>query len=172
VRISYFGETKYDEKEALAMEALGEILTIKLVEQLRETESGVYGIGAYGYLGKVPYGQYGFNISFPCGPENAEKLTASALKELQKIVDKGPEAKDLSKYKEAELLEYKKNLKENQYWLNSFSNAYALETNPEGLLKREEKVKGLTAKEIQAVAKKYIGKYKIVAILMQEEGTK
>nr|WP_322625733.1 insulinase family protein [uncultured Flavobacterium sp.] len=172
VRISYFGETKYDEKEALAMEALGEILTIKLVEQLRETESGVYGIRAYGYLGKVPYGQYGFNISFPCGPENAEKLTTSALNELQKIVDKGPEAKDLSKFKEAELLEYKKNLKENQFWLNTFSNAYALETSADGILKKEEKIKALTAKEIQAVAKKYIGKDKIVGILMPEEGTK
>lgn len=172
VRISYYGETTYNEKEARALDALGEILTIKLIEQLRETESGVYGIRASGYMGKVPYGQYGFDIQFPCGPENAEKLTASALNELQKIVDKGPEAKDLDKYKEAELLEYKKELKENSFWLQGFSTAYSMEGNPETLLKKEEKVKALTAKDIQEVAKKYITNNKFVAILMPEQKTK
>lgn len=109
VIILYYGDTTYSTKEASAMKALGEVLTIKLIEELRENESGVYGVGASGSMSKVPYGSYNFSISFPCGPENAEKLTTSALKELQKIIDNGPVAKDVTKFKEAELLEYKKN---------------------------------------------------------------
>src|SRR5690606_31947297 len=54
VRITYGGETTYSKKENLAMEALGEILTIKLIEELREKEGGVYGAGAYGGLNKIP----------------------------------------------------------------------------------------------------------------------
>jgi zinc protease len=46
-----------------------------------------------GSLGKVPYGSYNFSINFPCGPENAEKLTKIALAELQKMIDNGPEQK-------------------------------------------------------------------------------
>jgi zinc protease len=43
------------------------------------------------------------SVSFPCGPENADKLTKSAIAEVQKLIDKGPEQKDLDKYKEGEL---------------------------------------------------------------------
>ena len=71
----------------MALSALGEVATIKVIEKLREDESGIYGGGARGGMSKVPYGSYNFSISFPA-PENAEKLTKSALTELQKIIDK------------------------------------------------------------------------------------
>jgi zinc protease len=169
VTIMYYGDAAYTQKEALAMEALGEILTIKLVEELRENESGVYGVNARGSMSKVPYGSYSFNISFPCGPDNAEKLTASALRELQKIIEKGPEAKDLAKYKEGELLEFKKDLKENRYWIRSLRTAYTNGTSPEELLTKEQKVTALTAKEVQEVAKKYLTKDKVIGMLMPEK---
>ncbi|NBL63650.1 insulinase family protein [Flavobacterium sp. NST-5] len=169
VRIMFYGDTPYSAKEDLAIQALGEVLTIKLVEELRENESGVYGVGARGNMNKIPYGSYSFSISFPCGPENAEKLTASALKELQKIIENGPTAEDLAKYKEGELLDYKKNSKENRFWLSTLSNAYTNELNPEEVLTYEAKIKALNAKEIQDVAKKYLTKDKVVAILMPEK---
>lgn len=169
VNIMYYGDATYTPKEAFAMEALGEVLTIKLIEELRENESGVYGVGAYGSMGKVPYGSYNFNISFPCGPDNAEKLTASALRELQKIIDNGPDEKDLAKYREAELLEYKKNVKENRFWLSNFSRAYINSTNPADVLETEKKINSVTAADIQAVAKKYLTKDKVIGILMPEK---
>ena len=169
VTIMYYGEATYTPKEALAMQALGEILTIKLVEELRENESGVYGVSAYGSMGKVPYGSYNFNISFPCGPDNAEKLTESALREVKKIVDNGPESKDLTKFKEGELLDYKKDIKENRYWLSNFSRSYNNGTNPEDVFLFEQRLGALTAKEIQDVAKKYLTKDKVVGMLMPEK---
>ncbi len=169
VTIMYYGDTPYSAKEALAMRALGEVLTIKLIEQLRESESGVYGISARGSMNKVPYGSYSFNIGFPCGPENAEKLTASALNELQKIIDNGPEAKDLDKFKEAELQDYKKNIKENKFWMSNFIKSYTYGISYDEVLKAEENIKALTAKELQDVAKKYLSKDKVIGILMPEK---
>jgi zinc protease len=93
VTIMFYGDAKYSAKDAMSMQALGEVLTIKLIEQLRENESGVYGVSARGIMNKIPNGSYSFNIGFPCGPDNAEKLTASALKELQNIIDNGPDEK-------------------------------------------------------------------------------
>ena len=168
VTIMYYGEAPYSTKEATALTALGEVLTIKLLEELRENESGVYGISARGSMNKVPYGSYNFNIGFPCGPENAEKLTASALKELQKIIDNGPEEKDINKYKEAEALEYKKKMKENRYWMTNFTKAFMNGSNPEDILIASENVKAVTAKDIQDVAKKYLSKDKTIGILMPE----
>jgi zinc protease len=168
VTIMFYGEAKYSPKEALAMEALGEVLTIKLVEQLRESESGVYGVSARGTMNKVPYGLYNFNIGFPCGPENAEKLTASALNELQKIITNGPEEKDLAKYKEGELADYRKDSKENRFWLANFTKSFLNSSNPENALKYEAEVNAITAKDIQEVAKKYLTKDKVIGMLMPE----
>ena len=168
VTIMFYGDAPYSAKEAVAMTALGEVLTIKLVEELRENESGVYGVNARGSMAKVPYGSYNFNISFPCGPENAEKLTASALAELDKIIKNGPDEKDVNKYKEAEALDYKKKIKENRYWMTNFTRSFTNGSSPEEILTASEKVKEVTAKDIQDVAAKYLSKDKVIGILMPE----
>ncbi|UOK42756.1 MULTISPECIES: M16 family metallopeptidase [Flavobacterium] len=169
VNIMYYGDAQYSAKDAFALQALGEVLTIKLVEQLRENESGVYGVNARGSMMKMPYGYFNFNINFPCGPDNAEKLTASALNELQKIIANGPEAKDMAKFKEGELLDFKKESKENRFWLSNFIRSYSNDQSAEEVLKFEEKVNALTAKEVQDVAKKYLTKDKVVGMLMPEK---
>lgn len=169
VNIMIYGDTKYDAKEAFALRALGEVLTIKLIEELRENESGVYGVGARGSMNKVPYGSYSFTISFPCGPENAEKLTESALRELNKVIEKGPEQKDLDKFKEASRLEYKESLKENRYWMAVLKRGYTEDVNPEEVFQFEAKLNALTVKELQDVAKKYLSKDKVIGMLMPEE---
>jgi zinc protease len=168
VTIMFYGDATYTADEALAMQALGEVLTIKLIEELRENESGVYGVSARGSMSKVPNGAYSFTIGFPCGPENAEKLTASALTELQKMIDNGPQEKDVIKFKEGEILDYKKDIKENRFWLSNLTKAYTNGVSAEEMLKMEEKVNALTAKNIQDVAKKYLTKDKVIGMLMPE----
>lgn len=169
VTIMFTGEATYSSQEAIAITALGEVLTIKLVEELRENESSVYGVSARGSMSKVPSGSYNFNIGFPCGPDNAEKLIASALSEIDKIIKNGPQEKDLLKYKEGEALEYKKRIKENRYWMSNFTRSYINGSNPEDVLIASEKVKAITAKDIQDVAVKYLSKDKIVGILMPDK---
>lgn len=170
VTISYSGETPYNEKEALALAALGEVATIKVIEKLREDESGIYGGGARGSMNRIPYSAYNFSISFPCGPENAEKLTKSAVTELQKLIDKGPEQKDLDKYKEGEYNDNKTELKDNMFWLSALSKNQLDGSDKYDILNYQEKVKALTVKDLQDVAKKYLGKGKITATLMPEDG--
>lgn len=169
VTIMYYGDAKYSAKDAMSMQALGEVLTIKLIEQLRENESGVYGVSARGSMNKVPNGSYSFTIGFPCGPDNAEKLTASALKELQNIIDKGPDEKDVAKFKEGELADFRKDSKENRYWLSNFTRSYTNGSSAEEVLKFEETVNAVTAKDIQDIAKKYLTKDKVIGILMPEK---
>lgn len=170
VQINYSGEAKYDEKEALALAALGEVATIKVIEKLREDEAGIYGGGARGGMSKVPFGSYYFNISFPCGPENADKLTKIAIAEVQKLIDKGPEQKDLDKFKEAEMNDDKTNIKENSYWLNALAKNQLDGTDKYDILNYLTNVNALTVKDLQNVAKKYLSKGRIVATLMPEDG--
>ncbi len=170
VSITYSGEAPYNEKEALALQALGEVATIKVIEKLREDESGIYGGGARGGMYKMPYNNYSFSINFPCGPENAEKLTKSAIAELQRLIDKGPEQKDLDKYKEGEYNDDKTNMKDNMYWMNALTKNQLDGSDQYEILNYQEKVKALTVKDLQDVAKKYLTKGRIVATLMPEDG--
>lgn len=168
VRISYSGETTYSKKENLAMQALGEILTIKLIEELREKEGGVYGASASGSLSKLPYGSYNFSIGFPTNPADADKLIELTLEEIEKIQQNGPEETDLTKFKEGEMTDYTKSLKENRYWLNVLISAFNNQTNPEKALDFEENLKALSAEDVQAVANKYLNKNRVIAILKPE----
>ena len=153
VRISYTGETTYSEKENLAMQALGEILTIKLIEELREKEGGVYGASASGSLNKLPYGSYNFSVGFPSNPADADKLIELTLKEVEKIQQNGPDAADLAKFIEGEMTDYTKSHKENRYWLNVMLNAFNNQEDPTNALDFEKNLRALTTKDVQEVAK-------------------
>ncbi|WP_037321148.1 pitrilysin family protein [Salegentibacter sp. Hel_I_6] len=169
VNILWNGETNYKAEEDFTMKALGEILTIKLVEQLREEEAGVYGVGARGNLSKIPYGSYSFNISFPCGPENVESLTEAALAEVEKIKENGPTDKDLEKIKETFLVQRKDQLQENRFWLSQLETADMEEREIDEILKYEEKVAALSKEEIKEVANKYLNENYLLGVLMPEK---
>lgn len=169
VRITYHGPTEYDAKEALAFKSLAEVLSIKLIEKLREEEGGVYGAGANASISKMPYGWYRFNISFPCGPENVEKLKNAALTEVEKLIASGPSEKDLDKVKEAQILDRKEDIKENRFWLRTLKNADYQDKDASKIFDFEETVRSLTTADLQNVAKKYLTKGYILGIHNPEQ---
>ncbi len=75
----------------------------------------------------------------------------------------------MDKFKEAEIQDFRKESKENRFWLSNFIRSYSNEQSAEEVLKFEEKVNALTAKEVQEVAKKYLTKDKVVGMLMPEK---
>jgi len=164
VRITYHGPTEYDAKEAHAFKSLAEVLSIKLIEKLREEEGGVYGAGANASISKIPYGWYRFNISFPCGPENVDKLKAATLAEVEKLITEGPSQKDLDKVKEAQILDRKEDIKENRFWLQNLKNADYQDKDASKLFEFEENVRSLTVADLQNVAKKYLTQGYILGI--------
>ena len=169
VRMTYHGPTDYNAKEAHAFESLAEVLSIKLIEKLREEEGGVYGAGANARISDMPYGWYSFNISFPCGPENVDKLIDATLVEVDNLVKNGPTEKDLAKVKEAQILEYKENLKKNRFWLGQLKNADYRKKDAHDILKFEQNVNNITVKDLHNVAKKYLTQGYILGIHNPEQ---
>lgn len=164
VRIIYQGTAEYNAKEALTMETIGEVLTIKLIEKLREEEGGVYGVGASGDINKTPYGWYSMTISFPCGPENVEKLKTAALNEVETLIKNGPTDEDLAKVKENLLLDRKEDLKDNRFWLNLLKNADYEQEDASKVLNYDVRVNELTKQDLKDVAQKYLTKGHITVI--------
>ena len=155
VKLAFTGDFDYDRKEAYHISSLAEILDIKLTESLREEESGVYGVSAFGYTDKIPHSNYYLGIEFPCAPENVDRLIEATFKEIKKLQENGPTEEDLNKIKETQKLEMKENLKKNEFWLSTLRNSYLYDKDYTKLMDYEEKINGLTIEGLKETANKY-----------------
>ncbi|CAN5391351.1 insulinase family protein [soil metagenome] len=155
ITIAFTGEAPFSDNEQLKLQALIELMNIKLIETLREELSGIYGGGMSGSLSKIPYNSYAINVSLPCGPENVDKLMKATFDEIQKIKDNGPSVEDLNKVKETFEKQHQVDLKDNSYWLNRLQRTGELNLNPSDILTINSRMKAFTPKEIQEAAKKY-----------------
>ncbi len=168
VNIVYTGETKYNSKEAMAMKTIGDILSIKMTEKLREEAQGVYSPSVYGGIYDGIYDSYRLNISFGCGPENTEKLKKIAIQEVENMIKNGPSEKDLNKAKEGHLLERKEQIKQNRFWLSQMENADFDKKDINKVLEFDNAVKAMTVDELKIVAEKYLSKGAIIGTLLPE----
>ena len=169
VNFTWREEMPYNAETKMHIDALGELLSIKLIEKLREDESGVYGVGASGSMQQIPYGSMTFRIAFPCGPENVESLIKYALEQVETIKSGEILEEDLNKIKESYLVNYKENLKKDSYWLSYMTNSVKFNRDWNRINDYEEKVKSLTTQDLVDVAKTYLDDAYFLAVLNPED---
>lgn len=169
VRLVFSGEYTYSEKHNNQLDALAEVLTIKLIERLREDEGGVYGVGARASYTKFPTSRYTFSISFGCGPENVEKLISSTLDEINKIREHGAEATDLEKFIAEETRTTETQLKDNGFWLVYLNNQYQNEEEPTQVLTYLESLKELTPEQLKATVKNRLTSENYIRMILLPE---
>ena len=152
VRLVFSGDYTWSEKHNNQLNALAEVLTIKLIERLREDEGGVYGVGARASYTKFPKGRYSFSISFGCAPENVEKLISSTLDEINKIRVNGALAGDIEKFIAEENRTTETQLKDNGFWLGYLTSQLQNEEDPKQVLGYLESLKELNPESLKATA--------------------
>jgi zinc protease len=67
------------------------------------------------------------------------------------------------------LADFRKDSKENRYWLSNLTRSYTNGNSPEDVLKFEEMVNAVTAKDLQNIAKNNTTKDKVIGMLMPEK---
>jgi zinc protease len=169
IRMFWNGEAPFSDAEQLKVQALTEVINIKLIESLREELSGIYGGGMYGNLNKNPYNNYAFGVSLPCGPENVDKLIKATISEIDKIKASGPTADDLNKVKETWRQQYEVNIKDNSFWARQLLQSVEAGTNPTEVLSYEKKIAALTPKDLKDAALKYLDMKNYVQIVLNPE---
>ncbi|MGB0524988.1 MAG: M16 family metallopeptidase [Flammeovirgaceae bacterium] len=172
VYMRYHGEMKYDRKTAFQMKVLSDVLTIKLVEKLREEKGGVYGTGASAFASKDPYGSYQMSISFSCAPDNVQELIDAAKQEVEMVRKKGPTQKDLDKVKETLKREMEVSMESNRYWMSSLQRAYYDGYDATKILEYKKTIDELEVKKLKKIAKKYFGGKNYIQIVMNPEEEK
>ncbi|HLK29872.1 MAG TPA: insulinase family protein, partial [Puia sp.] len=169
VNIIFNGEAPYSQDEALKLKATTDLLTIKIIEQLREQMSGIYGGGMRGGMEKRPYNHYSVSLSFPCGPENVDKLVKAAFDIIKNVQEKGAEQKDLDKVKETMKKQNEDAMKENDHWLEGLSSAWIEQEDANWILDYSKKVDALTLQDIQDAAKKYLNMQNFIKAVLYPE---
>ncbi len=164
--MQFNGETTYSKQDAFALQALIEVMNIKLIETLREELSGIYGGGMYGSINRTPYNNYNIGISLPCGPENVDKLITATLGEIEKAKTKGPSETDLNKVKETWKKQYEENIKTNNYWLEQLQSSVENGTPFEDILTYETRVDALKTADLKAVANKFLDMKNFVQVVL------
>lgn len=117
VYLVYTGTYDYSPDNNVKMDAMKETLEIRLLQRLREDESGVYSPGAQVGTVKLPQQRYSFMVHFGCAPQNVEKLIASTLDEINKLKTDGPLQENIDKWRAEEKTSFEPQLKTNNFWL-------------------------------------------------------
>ncbi len=169
VSLTFTGEMDYDREEAFELDALIQALNIKLIEEIREKRSGVYGISARGSATKYPYEHYSISIGFPCAPENVDTLTQAVYDEIKKLQANGPTAADLRKVKETLRRDIETNLKENNYWLSALEEAYFNGEDLNEIVDYEAAIEELTVPQLKAMANKYFDLDEAIEVVLYPE---
>lgn len=172
IRMFWNGEAPYSDTEQLKLQALTEVLNIKLIESLREELGGIYGGQMYGNLNKYPYNSYSVGLALPCGPENVDKLITAAIAEIDKIKKDGPTEGDLNKVKETWKQQYEVNIKDNSFWARQILQSIELGSNPAGILSYEKRIATLTPAEVKAAAARYLDMKNFVQMVLNPEAAK
>jgi zinc protease len=169
VNLVFTGNFNYSAAEKVQMEALKEVLQIRLIERLREDESGVYSPRVGEGVDKYPQSRYHFVISFGCGPQNVEKLIASALDEINKLKTSGPPQANVDKFKAEYRRIQETDLKSNTWWLDYLVSSLQDQNDLHELNTYDSELNKVTPESIKTMADKYLsGKNFIRLVLLPE----
>ncbi|GHB55065.1 M16 family metallopeptidase [Persicitalea jodogahamensis] len=169
VALAYTGEYDYTPENNVQIEALQEVLQIKLIEALREEESGVYGVSVSESTDKYPNGHYRMMIGFGCAPENVDKLIQRTKEEIEKLKKNGAEPKDIEKFVAETQRQTQVSLKTNEFWRGYLDNSLFEDEDLTEVFNEEKHLKEVTVASTKAAAQKYLDDSNFIKVVLMPE---
>lgn len=169
VQLVFSGAYEYKESNNIQLDALEEIMNIKLTERLREQESGVYAPGVRISYSKIPTGRYTVSIYFTCGSANVDKLIASTMDEISKLKLNGATATDIQKFVAEEARSTQVQLKDNVFWAGYLTGAAQNNVNPDDILSHVSHLEDITVQSTKDAASKYLNTSNLIKLILMPE---
>lgn len=171
VSLTFHGDVLYHPDSAYLLSSLVDIARIKLREELREEEGGVYGVGISGSLVKDPVPGYEIDVAFNADPPMASGLAQSALNVLRKL-KANIDLVDIRKVTEIQRQGRKRDLQQNSYWMSAMISSYLYAVPMAGYVDNgafENRIEMLTPQRLQSAARKYFDESEFIRLLMYPE---
>ncbi|MBS1605957.1 MAG: insulinase family protein, partial [Bacteroidetes bacterium] len=169
VRLLVTGDYRYSPVENQKLHALGQILQIKMLQQLREAEGEVYSPTVQTIFNKYPRNRYGIVVAFGCAPANVEHLVGLVRGEMADLRLHGPDTAEIEKYKAGVRKSTELALKDNGYWLSYLAGQYENGEDPLEVLHWKERLDSINIRSLQDAARRLLsGKNQIRYALLPE----
>ncbi len=152
------------------MGSLGDVLAIRLREEIREDESGTYGVSVRASTARIPRQTSRLSISFGCDPERVDELTALVYQAIRETQNDGPDPDHVAKVQEQDRRARELQLRENGFWLSSLESYLWNEEDPRLILEYDELVNNLTPEAIQKAAQRWVDLDRYVEVTLVPEG--
>ena len=124
VNLIFAGEAEVEPLQTQKLDALCEVLNIKIMEILREKMGGIYSVNINPKLNKRPYSHYNISIEFTCGEENIDKLVSALLDIIRDLRENGVDKKYKDYVKTMMAKHHAGQMLTNEYWLKSLSQSW------------------------------------------------
>ena len=173
-RIMFHGKLNYTTKDIIELDALGKILTTRLMKSIREDKSSVYDIEAQPGYNKLPVAEYDMVVYYETSPEKVGELKESVFATIHDLVENGPKQDEVDKAREKLKRGHETDLRENSFWADTLKTYYQnREGEFETFCEFEPSVDGLSMESLKAAAARTFDfKNYITVTLMPEENNK
>ena len=154
-------------QERWLLTALGDVLELRLREELREELGGTYSVSVGSQLARIPRQQYSVSLSFGSDPALADSLTRVIFSEIDSLMAGGPRSADLAKVKEAFVRSRETASRENGWWVQQLVLA-AREGDP-AAPPLAPLLQGITVESLGAAARTYLDRARYVRVTLLPE---
>jgi len=172
VYMNFHSKFEYTDKDLMMLDLVGKLLTTRLLEVVREEESGVYSIGAYPSPTHFPAPEFDVIVFFGCNPENSARLTSIVEKEIGKFIESGPSEDELHKAVAKALREKETGLTDNRFWMGKLYDFDYHQRDPKAFMKFEKEIGKISPADIQIAFKKFLGHGNEAVIQLMPESLK
>ncbi len=153
----------------LHLQLIEEIISIKLIEVIREKMSGVYSPQVMANFDQYPEATFQLIVMFGCSPKTTEKLAKAVFSEIRNLRKKGPSATDLKKAQEALIRSRETDLEKNEFWLGKIESFYYNHDAADGVKTFVDRVNAVTAADLMKTASAYLNPEHYVKVVLMPE---
>jgi zinc protease len=171
VYLNLTGKTEYSKENAMNIYVIGQLLSKRFLQTIREEEGGSYGVNVGGTLEQIPTPTYSLALTFDSNPDKQEKLMQIVWKELNDLKTVPVNANDLEDIQKALLKNREESLKTNSFWN---STIYNNSLNQIPFLQDDEYknlISKINQKTIQQFSKHVLNSSSSVEVIMSPENT-
>ena len=164
---------KHSPKNAEIINQLSACMEITALEIIREKMGGTYSPSVNVSYSRIPEQEVSWTFYINCNPDSTNIIENAAMEILKQYINNGPDAETLAKVQEQQIINRQNSKQNNSFWMGQIMGSYRFNESRDYVVNDYDNlVKSVTAKDIQAAAKKFIDlKHYLVVFLKPEAKT-
>jgi zinc protease len=169
--IVYTGQRPYSLPEKLKLDALTEVLTLRVIDRIREQLGSAYSPGVDSRYSKVPAGEYALRFSIGCTTRDMPVIERTVDGILRDLQERGPTPAEIEKVTRTWLNEHEARSKTNAYWAGRLRNRLLDPDLDAADADYVARVNALSAADVQAAARTFASGENRVRLALEPGGS-